>query len=447
MALYALEIGSYAFALAPATSISTERIVRANTSPNEAVAINYTFSLVCRLRADTAAGVMTALTTALSSWQDTRTCGRFRLKDAAGAVISPFDVDEARSPTLGWEDVRVVSFDLPAGDGQLVEGATFSVVIAARRSLPDSDGVCEYDANYSEDADEFGNEVRRLTVSFRFAKSAVVSSPASYSSSLRSRLRLAAPPGYVRTAGSSSLGFSYEHPLYPLTHVVRTVSEVRTVSGGGGTSVPAPDGAVSARITRRRVVDPERGIVRITDGAEVSGGENPQAWVREQRPGASIVSEAITAELGSTANARGEWTRIEPFRSGEGKTVDITRTYALGGGRREIGATRMTPPYRPHLAEGPFGHYTLSETVEVRAKGAETIDEFAVPDPLPEPWRLSSVSHALPRVEESAIDPEERLWLWVITREYVWDAPSHPLDNQALTKAVLSDGAEEGGVA
>jgi hypothetical protein len=447
VALYTLEIGSYAFALAPETAISAERVVRANTAPNEAVAVNYTFSLRPRLRADTPAAVMTALTTALSSWQDTRTCGRFRLKDEAGAVISPFDVDEERSPTLNWEDVRVESFDLPAGDGQLVAGATFSVVIRARRSLPDSDGICEFDANYEQDADEFGNEVRRLTVSFRFAKASVIDDPADYTTAIRARLRLAAPVGYVRTAGDATLGFSYRHPLYPLCHVVQTVSEVRTVSGGGGTSVPAPEGAVSARTTVRRVVDPERGIVRVTESAEVSGGETPEAWVREQRPSAAIVSEAITAELGSTANARGEWTRIEAFRSFDGKTVDVTRTYAHSGGTRDIGVTRMTPPYRPHFGLGPFSHHALTETIEVRAKGASALTDFALPAPLPAPFKLGAVARALPRVEESAVDPEERLWLLVVTREYVWDDTTDPLANQALIAAMFADGTEEGGAA
>jgi hypothetical protein len=441
MALYTLEIGSYAFELAPATSISTERIVRENTSPNEAVAVNYTFNLVPRLRADTPAAVMTALTTALASWQDTRTCGRFRLKDEAGTVISPFDVDEERSPTLNWEDVRVASFDLPAGDGQLVSGATFSIVILARRSLPDSDGICEFSADYENENDEWGNEVQRLTTRFRFAKASVIADPADYTDAIKARLKLDAPVGYVRTVGGTALGFIYRHPLYPEAHVVETVSQVQVTGAVTGSS-----GATRATSSTRTVVDPVKGIRRITETAETSGGEDPESWVREQRSSAAIVSEDVSVDLGTTKSARAEWTRIEPFRA-IGKTTDVTRTFALRGGRRPLSVVKMTPPFRPKIQRGPFEEWRLSETVEIRAKGATSLDDFTIPEPLGAPFVLGPVDHSLPRVEEPAIDPSERLWLWVITREYVWeesDAYDSPLEYPGLEDLTLSDANEEG---
>lgn len=446
MALYSIEIGAYEFEATPSCAIDSERIVRRSLSPNEAVAINYTFSLVCRIRSTDALpdNGVAGLLTALAAWHDTRTCPAFVLRDADDEIVSPFNVSE--SADLGWEDVRLVSFSLPADPAQLVAGATFSLVIQARRSFPDSDGICEYDATHEVTADEFGNEVQRLAVSFRFAKASITSTPAlanpaTYTDAIKARLRLAAPPGYVRTVGSAALGFSYEHPLYPLTHVVNTVSEVRTTGGVTGSS-----GATSARTETRRVVDPEKGLVRVTESAETSGGEDPEAWVRGQRPGAAIVSEAITVGLGSTQTARGEWTRIESFR-GTGKTTDVTRTYALRGGRRALGATAMTPPLLPHLARGPFEPYVLSETVEVRAKGATALGDFELPGPLTAPWVLGAVSYALPRVEESAVDPNERLWLWVVTREYLWDDVNSPLLNSELAARMFADGLEEGGQA
>jgi hypothetical protein len=435
MALYSVEIGAYEFDLAPATAIDTERVVRANASPNECVAVNYTFALSCRLRADTPAAVATALTAALASWHDTRTCPAFVIKDEGGAVVGDFDVEEG---TDDWEDVHVAAFSLPAGDGQLVSGATFSLVIRARRSFPDSDGICEFDAAYDNENDEWGNEVQRLTVRFRFAKASTVDDPEDYTAAVKARLALEAPVGYVRTVGGTSLGFIYRHPLYPEAHVVETVSEVRVTGAVSGSS-----GATRASTGTRTTIDPVKGIRRITHTAETSGGSDPGAWVEENQPTAAHVSHDVSVENGSTKSARGEWTQVEAFRA-RGKTTDVTCTYAIRGGRREVDAVKMTPPYRPKVRRGPFTEWRVVETVEVRALGATSIGDFAVPDPLEAPFVLGAVDHALPRVEEPAVDPAQRLWLWVITRDYVWDSEETPFAHPALAEAVFLDANEEG---
>lgn len=436
MALYSVEIGSYSFTLAPATAIETERVIRP-ISPNECVAINYTFRLVARLRGDTAALVVTALQSALTSWHDTRTCPRFRLKDEAGSVISPFDVDEAGSPSLDWEDVRVESFDLPSGDGQLVAGATFAVVIRARRSFPDSDGICEFDAQEDHENDEFDNEVLRRTVRFRWAKDDVVAMEAS-SPAVQTRLRVDGEVGWVRTIGGSDLGFIFRYPLYPALHVVETVSEVRKSGGVSGAS-----GATRATTGRRVTIDHAKGIRRVTETAETSGAGDPESWVREQRPSAEIVSEDVSVETGTVRSARAEWTRVEAFRA-RGKTTDVTPTYAVSGGVRSGDSVEMTPPYRPKIRRGPFTAWRITETIEVRALGATTYDDFALPDPLGAPFELVEEDAADPRVEEPAIDPAQRLWLWVVTRSYLWDSEDHPRSHPALKAATFSDALEEG---
>lgn len=436
MSLYTVEIGGYAFALAPATAIETERVVRP-TSPNEAVAVNHTFRLACRVRADTPAAVTTAFLAAVNSWLYTRTCPRFRLKDEAGAVISPYDVDEDRSPTLNWEDVRLEACDLPAGDGQLVSGATFTLVLRARRSLPDADGICEFDAQEDHENDEFDNQVLRRTVRFRWAKASVVEMEDA-SSAVQDRLRVDGEVGWVRTVGGSDLGFIFRYPLYPEFHVVETVSEIRTSSGVSGAS-----GATRATTGTRTTVDPAKGLRRITQTAETSGAGDPEGWVQDQQPSAEYVSHDVSVEIGTVRSARAEWTRVEAFRA-NGKTTDVTRTYAVSGGLRTGDSVEMTPPYRPKIQRGPFTAYRITETVEVRALGATALSDFAVPDPLGVPFVLVEEDAALPRVEEQAIDPAQRLWLWVVTRTYLWDSEDDPKSHQALAAAVFSDALEEG---
>jgi hypothetical protein len=439
VAIYSVEIGDYDFDIAPGLDIAAERIVRENLSPVECVAINYTFTLPCRIRSTTPAASITAFLVALNEWLETRDCPAFRLKDEGGAIVGDYEVDEERDPTLNWEDVYVAALAQPPVDGQWVSGAVFTIVIRARRSFPDANGICELEIDVDKTGDEFGNEVHRKVCRLRWAKASAVDM-ADASDTVKDLVRLDAPVGWAVTIGIQGLGFAYRTPLYPELHVVETVCEVRTTGGvAGGT------GAIAASTGTRTTIDPAKGLRRITHSAQQDSGTDPGAWVEGAQPNAAYQLHDVSFEDGSTKRARGEWTSVEAYRAvGGGKTTDVKCVYSLRGGRRDVTAVKMTPPFRPKVQRSGFDAYRLVETVEVRALGATRLDDFAVPVPLDTPWVLGPITASLPRVEEEAVDPSQRLWVWVLEREYVWDGEGHPLEHPKLLTAVFRDSAEEG---
>lgn len=431
------ELGDYEFEVAPGWRVEADRVVR--ESDNVAVSAAYTITLTCRVRRDADETSAAKLGAFLAECLHSRTCPPLYVYDLEALddqgdptpvpEIGQIDeeAEDEDETNLGWEDPRLVGFQLPDETGQFMAGATFVLTIQARRSFPDSDGVCEMDQVFEEDEDSSGNEVQRLTTRGRTAKAsgATAETPA-----VAARLRLPAPVGWVRTVQS------LRYPLYPERHVFEAVSEVRTNDGATGSS-----GATSARVGERVFYDPVKGVLRKVNTAETTGGEDPQGWVLDQAPGREVVSAEITTDAGTQRRTQGEWRRIESLTS-QDRTTRVERLFTLRGGGREVGAVLMSPPVRPKIQRGPWEPYALTEQVEVRALAPEALDHFRLPNPLGVPWVAKSEDHALPRVEEDALVPGQRLWVWAVTREYVWDSEDHPLDHEALKGAVFAPASE-----
>lgn len=426
MSWYSAQLGAHTFEVAPSIAPEVQRIVRQNATPNEAVACLYRIELTCRVREDASDTAADKLGTFLADCLHTRTCPALTIDDAAGNPIPEWgeidpDAVDGSNQNLGWEDVRLVAYRLPPGDGQLMAGATFTLTIEARRSLPDDDGICELDQVYDYGTDEAGNDVERLVSRVRFAKA---SGATIDDAAVLARVRLPAPVGTTRVD-------SYREPLYPLRHVAEYTSEVSTTTGVTGAS-----GATAASSSARVVDVPEKGIRRLIDTAQTSGGEDPLSWVEGQAPSGQLVSASTSLDVGTTRAASGEWRRIESYKAGQ--TTKVTRTFALRGGGRQAGAVLMSPPVRPKIQRGPHEPWRLVESIEVRALAPSELAHFAVPDPLSNPWVLLPQDHALPRVEEDARDPSQRLWVWTVTREYLWSSEDEPLNDPALIGAVFA---------
>jgi len=440
---YQASIGNYEFDVMPAIEIDADRVVRDNAGPVEAVAVNYTITLTCRVRQDETDDAAAKLGSFLLDCVHTRTCPAVYILDSEeidgdgdptpipeiGAIDE--DAEDEDENNLGWEEPRVVGFRLPNGEGQLMAGASFVLTIQARRSFPDADGVCELSQTFEKEETE-GGEVHRLVSRGRCAKAsgATADTPA-----VDARLRLPAPVGWVRTQ------HALREPLYPLRHMFEVVSEVRLaalVAGGGS---PPPPGATSARLSERVVSDPVKGILRRINTAETTGGNDPAGWVRDQAPSKDVVSAELSSDNGETQRTQGEWRRIESLTT-QDKTTRVERVFTLRGGLRETAVVLMSPPFRPHLQRGPITPYTLTEQIEIRALAPTSLDDFRYPEALGGAWFLSSIDHSLPRVEEDALAPGQRLWVWVMVREYVWDSTDSPFDSDVLSAAIFYPSTE-----
>lgn len=432
---FSVYLGTEVFEASPAIEIEADRVVRENLSPVQAVAINYVITLLCRVREDATTTAAAKLGTSIAANLHTKTCPRLRILDSAGVAIPQIGlIDEAAvdgsAVNLGWEDPRVIGFRLPNGDGQLRAGATFTLVIAVRRSFPDADGVCEFEQEREVSTDASGNETVRRTTRLRIAKWTGFTVE---TAAIAARLREDAPVGWLRTVGAEPLGFSYREPLYPQRHLAETVSEVVLAGVTGGT------GSTAAKTGETVVDDPEKGIRRRTYSAESTGGEDPAAWVDGQAPGGPLVSSESSSEVGSSRTARATWRKVEVIQGQgpSGRTTKVRRVFDLTGGRRVVGAKRQSPPARPNVKRGPFDAYQLTESIEVFALGPAGFGDFAIPDPLPGPWLLGRVEPGLPRVTEEAVDAAQALWLYPIVRTYTWDSTADPLADSALLGAVF----------
>lgn len=440
---YRLLIGAYELDLSPAIEIDADRIVRESTNPVTCVAINYVLGLTVTVRRDATDDAAAKLGDELAAYLHTRTCPRVRIQTAAGVNIDEIGlIDESAldgsGVNLGWEDPRIIGFRLPRGDAQLRAGVTFTLTIAARRSFPDADGVCEFDQERETTPDANGNTVIRRTTRLRIAKWTGYTVE---TAAIAARLREDAEVGWIRTVGAEPLGFAYREPLYPLRHVAETVSEVVLAGVTGGT------GSTAAKTGESVAEDPEKGIRRRTYTAENTGGENPLGWVEDQEPGGSLVSTETSSETGSTNTARATWRKVEVInpQGPNGRTAKVRRVFDLTGGRSVIGSVKMSRPIRPHIQRGPFEAYELTESIEVFALGPRGYDDFALPPPLPEPWLLGPVEPGLPRRDEEAVDPDQALWIYPLVRRYAWDSAGDPLTDEALKGAVFLVAPVSGG--
>jgi hypothetical protein len=430
---YHAKLGDYLFDAMPAVEPECERVVRPGPDPNVAVAVNWTIPLICRVRETADVGSAALLGAFLAACVHTDECPAFLITDAAGTPlpewgeIDPDAVDDAAA-NLGWEDVRLVSFRLPQGEGQLMAGATFFVTIQARRSFPDADGICELDQEYVAGEDASGNETERLETTYiRFARAGGANIE---TAAVVARIRLACPVGYTRTVGGDR-GYVYREPLYPERHVATgVVSEIALTTISGST------GAKDATLGERIVDDPARGLRRTTNTARTTGGDDPLGWVEDQAPSSLIVSGETTFEEGTEKTATGEWRRIEALDP-LGKTTKVVRTLTIRGGRREVGAIKMSPPVRPVVQRGAFEPYRITETLEVYALDPKVFEDFKIPPPLPLPFVFGPEDSSEPRVSEDATVAEQRLWVWAITREYGWNAVDHPRTRPEFRDAVF----------
>lgn len=217
------------------------------------------------------------------------------------------------------------------------------------------------------------------------------------------------------------------------------VSEVTKNNGVAGAT-----GATKATTGQRVVFIPEKGIKRVVDAAETTGPTDPLAWVEQQQPSSALVSRETFVDV-AKKTANGEWKRVESLTSTQ--KTKVTRTYSLTGGVRRGAVSERLAPTRPEIKRGPWQEHKLSEQLELRSLDARDLASFDLPSPLgtgedASPWVLIRNDHSLPRVEEDAMDPSQRLWVFVVQREYIWDSEADPLAHPALIGAVFAAKAE-----
>lgn len=435
--IYRATLGSYSFEVFPDYGLTSKSRIRDDAATNVRVSLDVEVRLRCRIPASTDAlttvppAAATDLGTFLGGAVHSRTLPTaLTIEDQAGDAIPAIG---DMSSSGGWEDLRLVEFELlPVGDapGQLVAGAYFRLVLQARRSFADSDGICELEQVYEADADEGGREVRRLTSTIRLSRSAYGSGTRITTAAVAEQLRLVKPIGWVRSRGNNANGFAYRYlkASYDGTTVepgilAETVSEVTQNAGVAGAS-----GATDANVTERRKDDPAKGVVRVTSTADTKGPADALAWVEGQQPSEST-GETTS---GPGRSAQGEWARLEPISPGaSSKITRVRRRYSLSGGARAAGAISMAGGLRAVAVRGAFVPLRLTETFEVQALGVTRLEDVPLPPALEAPWVIdgAAIVDGLPSIDEDARDPSQRLWLRVIERRYVWGGSvSGPLD-------------------
>lgn len=447
--LYRATLGSYSFDVLPNISIRSSSVIRDNAQPNVRVAVNYEFRLKCRVPATTDAlatvppSAATNLGTFLASALHSRTLPTaLTILDSNGAAIPQIGNVAAAG---GWEDLQVTDLEIPdAGDqvGQLMAGAYFTLTFRARRTLADTDGICELAQVYEDDTDDTGATVRRLTSTIRLSQSAYDGGTRVTSAAIAAKLRLACPVGFSRTRGNNSWGFAARYPLYALGSqdglVAETVSEVRSSS-----SVVGASGSTKSEVATRIKQDPEKGLIRTTTTADTTGADSTTGleWVESQQPAEST---GETLEEPNARHARGEWTVISPLTAtASGKLRRVRRRYSTRGGGRKASSVVMSFGFEPVVQRGPWSEFRLLEQIEVFAQGATELGEVPLPKPLDSPWVLDgeSVDDALPSIDEQAGYPSQRLWLRIVTRQYLWAGSGDPLESRGLTSRVMSEAA------
>lgn len=436
MAWYTCSIGSHTFSAYPDILIETDEVVRTNVTPNRLVARYYRWLVRGRIVAASPSATATALLSFMTACVNPASGvlpTTFQILDATSTVVAQIG-NVVTGTSEEWEDLQVTLFRLLDQEGSLVADAQFEVGFSARRSFPDANGICELVQEYRDFPDENGNTVRNLTTTeIRLAKSSanLIASTAA----ITAQLTVTKPPGWSRTKGSTSRGFTLEYLDYPLLHRARCESEV--VSNAGGATPPT--GAQTATTADRIVDDPEKGVRRHFYSAEAVGSVDGLTWIEDQRP-ADATGETESRNEEKTYS--GKWQYLEPLAAPPvGKVTRTKRTYQVNGGGVEGGAIRMSPPFLPHVSVGARAESRLVETVRVYALGVTSYADIPLPDALSSPWLL--VEPALssePSVDEDSRFPSQRLWLRSAVREYLWNgAGADPRLDAALAAAVVAD--------
>lgn len=447
--IYRATLGSYTFDVQPITSIKSVGVIRESVSPNVCVARLYEWRMRCRVPATTDAiatvppSAATNLGTFLSSAFHTRTLPTsLSILDSAGTAIPQIgDI----SVSGGWEDLQLVDFDLASvaeHPGQMVAGAYFELSFRARKSLPDSNGICELDLEYETTSDDVGREVRRVSGLIRLSLAAYTTGTRITDAAVVSAagIKLPCPAGWNRSRGNNSNGFDVRYPKYPRLIEATVVSEV-TLNGGG---VSGASGAKSADVAVRHKDDPARGLLVTTTTAETTGPDSGAAleWVQQQQPPEST---GETLEEASKKHARGEWETRGPLTAAAadaGKVTRVTRAYTLRGGERSAYASAKASGLRPKIVSGgPFSPYVLAESIRIFARGPEALTDVPAPKPLGAPWVLDGddAVDAMPVVEEDANYPGQRVWVRVLERRYLWNGDGDPRSDGQLVARVMSD--------
>jgi hypothetical protein len=439
-ALYTAELGlasgTHVLDVYPTITPRTTDVMRFNLSPVRCVARIYEIPLECMIRAAAPGASVTALAAILSGAVNTSlgVLPTFlKIKDASGTVLPEIgDIREGTSEK--WEDLELAQFELPPGVDQLVSGAKFRLVFRARRSFPDANGVCEFEAERTLDADDLGRAVRYKKCRIRLDKAAAVAGTVSVqdTAAIRTLLTEEKPvSGWIRTIGTTDLPYRVTYPLWPLTHVAETESEVTRNLGGAGAPAP-PAGAVKAEVGERRIEDPSRGVTRVTTTAETTA-PNPEPWIKSNAPSGDRVSEETEVD---GPEAKGEWKTLERITTTSPETR-THRRFALRGFGRSADAMEMSGGIAARGQVGAFVATRLREEVDVFAMGPSSLANVKIPPPLSGGWQLDgrSVTDAI-GIAEDARSASQRLWQRVVRREYIWLGTDDPLASQELNDAI-----------
>lgn len=443
---YTVKLGGYTFTAAPGINLEIEDVIRTNVSPNVRVAANYTWTLPSRVRAADSAAAVAAMQAAFAAMVNARILPTtLEIENAAGTDLDQIG-DVGVTATEGWEDLRVTSFQVNAVDGQLVAGAYFTLGFAARKTYPDTNGICEFEQNYVEETGSSGQEVRRLVTTIRLAlrytNGVTASNTITGTTAIAEQLRLAAPSGWLRTKGNNTRGFEIEYPSYPLRHVATTTSEVTEATGSAGSTA----GAVEAEVVETVEFDPSRGISRRKVAASTSGNANAVGWVEAQEPANDLVSREIEGALAGGDKANGEWKSVEAISPSAGASSKVTRVhrrFALRGGGRRAGVVEMSGGIAARVQIGPFVATRLREEVDVFAQGPAALEQVTIPPPLSGDWVLDGDAFAdIIGIAEDALASSQRLWLRTVTREYLWLGTDDPLASPELNAALTASMTE-----
>ena len=433
MPLYTVEIyGSSADLVSvrtpSVTFVAVDRIVRRGVNPQVLDAVIYEIRVEgATVRADTPAASVTAATALWDRFLVRAQPSYLKIEDSTGTVLGTFGEINTAS---AWEDLEIVGPELLPSAQQLMAGVTFNVTFRARRNYVDSNDVCGFEQTLRTSYGPDGLSVQRLETRLRVSHA---SGKTLETAAIAALGRLTAASGYVRTVGNSALGVEIHYDRYPLRTEGLLVSEVQQL--GGGLVLPDLAGDGTIRETASDVL--ELGLRERGTRAEIVGSTAPLDWVESQQPDGSV---GRTEHDQRRRVASGDWAVVEVIGSPLGAKVSrVKAALRLFGGGRPVEEFPGSFNLSPLLRHGSHRAWRLEERVEVYALGPLEWADVPTLAPLPAPWVLAEPDgeEGLPTVFRPAQNADQRVWLRVTRRLYLWGGEGHPLASEELRALAL----------
>lgn len=440
---YSVHIGTaggthYAFWAAPVfTARDLDRYHRTDVNPAVLGAVTREISLTCWVDGRDPPDTVTNLGTLLTGFVNARVVpGFFEVRDEDGTAVT--SIGQITSASSAWEEVQITGFNLPAGVGQLVAGAEFTLTIQGRKTYGDSNDVWYREQSREVTYNEAGLERRTLTTELRITKASsnTIAGLASSYGAAESRA-----VGWRRVAPSNnSAGYAIRYTKYPLLHEAVITSIVEELGSGYVLPTGAGDGSVVKIVQRDQASRTDRHVIQ----AEISGTTDPLGWAESQGEGGEFVGSYHDRHR-NFARATFAWN--EPINAGGGSSAGggvgggtSTRTEArmvLTAGGEPVRPLVMSGGALPVIRRGGLLPWTLTETIQVWAESPSALTDIPIPALLEDPWVLGAGGvWSLPY-----LDTQPSTWTTTVTRSYVWDGDESPLEDTTFLALVMERGA------